>query len=171
MKKVALYFVLATLSLIIALVSSGLILNAIYTYQAQNPAAPKVELKESDEQAGAGDTKLPSEYKTGVSYEKAMKENKLVVIDFYADWCPHCQRLAPIYDEVSKEFKGKVNFVTINSEDAKNQKLMEEYQIQYFPTVYVVNPKTNKKEQIDSSLIFDKSTFEDKVQEYVDNEF
>ena len=63
MKKVALYFVLATLSLIIALVSSGLILNAIYTYQAQNPAAPKVELKESDEQAGAGDTKLPSEYK------------------------------------------------------------------------------------------------------------
>ena len=164
MKKVALYFVLATLSLIIALVSSGLILNAIYTYQAQN-------LKESDEQAGAGDTKLPSEYKTGVSYEKAMKENKLVVIDFYADWCPHCQRLAPIYDEVSKEFKGKVNFVTINSEDAKNQKLMEEYQIQYFPTVYVVNPKTNKKEQIDSSLIFDKSTFEDKVQEYVDNEF
>ena len=43
MKKVALYFVLATLSLIIALVSSGLILNAIYTYQAQNPAAPKVE--------------------------------------------------------------------------------------------------------------------------------
>ena len=100
-----------------------------------------------------------------------MKENKLVVIDFYADWCPHCQRLAPIYDEVSKEFKGKVNFVTINSEDAKNQKLMEEYQIQYFPTVYVVNPKTNKKEQIDSSLIFDKSTFEDKVQEYVDNEF
>ncbi len=171
MKKVALYFVLATLSLIIALVSSGLILNAIYTYQAQNPAVPKVELKESDEQAGAGDTKLPSEYKTGVSYEKAMKENKLVVIDFYADWCPHCQRLAPIYDEVSKEFKGKVNFVTINSEDAKNQKLMEEYQIQYFPTVYVVNPKTNKKEQIDSSLIFDKSTFEDKVQEYVDNEF
>ena len=171
MKKVALYFVLAALSLIIALVSSGLILNAIYTYQAQNPAVPKVELKESDEQAGAGDTKLPSEYKTGVSYEKAMKENKLVVIDFYADWCPHCQRLAPIYDEVSKEFKGKVNFVTINSEDAKNQKLMEEYQIQYFPTVYVVNPKTNKKEQIDSSLIFDKSTFEDKVQEYVDNEF
>lgn len=171
MKKVALYFVLATLSLIIALVSSGLILNAIYAYQAQNPAAPKVEMKESDEQAGAGDTKLPSEYKTGVSYEKAMKENKLVVIDFYADWCPHCQRLAPIYDEVSKEFKGKVNFVTINSEDAKNQKLMEEYQIQYFPTVYVVNPKTNKKEQIDSSLIFDKSTFEDKVQEYVDNEF
>ena len=171
MKKVALYFVLATLSLIIALVSSCLILNAIYTYQAQNPAATKVEMTESYEQAGAGDTKLPSEYKTGVSYEKAMKENKLVVIDFYADWCPHCQRLAPIYDEVSKEFKGKVNFVTINSEDAKNQKLMEEYQIQYFPTVYVVNPKTNKKEQIDSSLIFDKSTFEDKVQEYVDNEF
>ena len=31
--------------------------------------------------------------------------------------------------------------------------------------------KQTKKEQIDSSLIFDKSTFEDKVQEYVDNEF
>ena len=171
MKKVALYFVLATLSLIIALVSSGLILNAIYTYQAQKPSVPKVELKEVGEQAGSKDTKLPSEYNTGVSYEKAMKDNKLVIVDFYADWCPHCQRLAPIYDEVSKEFKGKVNFVTINSEDAKNQKLMEEYQIQYFPTVYVVNPKTNKKEQIDSSLIFDKAIFKDKVRGYIDNKF
>lgn len=169
MQKTLLYFCLATLSLIIALVASGLILNSIYKYQAQNPSGPKIELQE--DKAGTGDTKLPSEYKTGISYEDAMNDDKLVIVDFYADWCPHCQRLAPVYDAVSKKFKGKVNFVTINSEEEANRSLMTEYDIQYFPTVYVINPKTKKKELVDSSVIFEESSFKDKVQEYVDNKF
>lgn len=165
-KKTALYFVLTVLALIIALVSSGLILNAIFTHQ---PSAPKAEM--AQEHAGAGDTKLPSEFKTGISYEDAMKDNKLVVIDFYADWCPHCQRFAPLFNEISKKMDGKVNFVAINSEDEKNQAVVNEYEIQYFPTVFVVNPKTKKKEQIDSSIIFDIKAFENKIQEYVDDKF
>lgn len=184
-KQIALYFVLATLALVIANVSSNLLLTAIYTSQAKlvplggDKDQPKIEIKAGDqaaapqEHAGAEDgaMKPPSSYKTGVSYDKAMKDNKLAVVEFYADWCPHCQRLAPIYHEVSKKFDGKVNFVAINSEDAASKDLVKEYNIQYFPSVFIVNPKTKKKEQIDSSLVFEESTFIPKVQGYVDSKF
>ena len=38
------------------------------------------------------------------------------VIDFYADWCGPCKMVAPIMDELSKEYKGKVDFFKIDTE-------------------------------------------------------
>jgi thioredoxin 1 len=40
-----------------------------------------------------------------------------VLIDFYADWCPPCRRLAPILDRLSTEFAGRINFVKVNSDE------------------------------------------------------
>ena len=38
------------------------------------------------------------------------------LIDFYADWCGPCKMVAPIMDELSELYKGKVNFYKINTE-------------------------------------------------------
>lgn len=35
--------------------------------------------------------------------DKVLKENKKVLIDFYADWCGPCRMLSPIIEEVKKE--------------------------------------------------------------------
>jgi len=34
--------------------------------------------------------------------------------DFYAEWCPPCQTMAPIFEEVEKEFAGRVEFKKID---------------------------------------------------------
>lgn len=39
------------------------------------------------------------------------------LIDFYADWCQPCKIVAPILEELSEEYKGKINIYKINTEE------------------------------------------------------
>jgi len=38
------------------------------------------------------------------------------VIDFYADWCGPCKMIAPVIEELAKEYEGQVNFYKIDTE-------------------------------------------------------
>ncbi|MCD6112419.1 MAG: thioredoxin [Bacteroidales bacterium] len=38
------------------------------------------------------------------------------IIDFYADWCGPCKMVAPVLEELSKEYEGKINIYKINTE-------------------------------------------------------
>jgi len=43
-------------------------------------------------------------------------KTKAVLADFWAEWCGPCKQLAPVFEEVSKDFAGKVEFVKVNVE-------------------------------------------------------
>lgn len=40
--------------------------------------------------------------------EKVLKSDKPVLVDFFAEWCGPCKLAAPIVDQLSEEYKGKV---------------------------------------------------------------
>lgn len=42
------------------------------------------------------------------------------IVDFYADWCPPCKKVAPVLEELAKEYKGKVLFYKINTDKNKD---------------------------------------------------
>ena len=69
------------------------------------------------------------------------KGNEPSVIDFYADWCGPCKRLAPIMVEMAKDYSGKVKFYRVNVD--KEKKLASAFRIRSIPAVLFI-PKKGK---------------------------
>jgi len=55
----------------------------------------------------------------------------LVFIDFFAEWCMPCLIMAPVIDELSEKFKGKIRFGKVNVGD--NQELAQKFNIHSIP--------------------------------------
>ena len=66
---------------------------------------------------------------------EVLNSSKTVLIDFYADWCGPCKRLAPIVEEIAKENEN-VKVVKIIVDDA--QDLAVKYQVMSIPTLVVI---------------------------------
>ncbi len=60
--------------------------------------------------------------------------HKLVVVDFFADWCMPCLMLSPIIEELADNMK-EVKFVKINKED--NQELTEKFDVKSIPCLII----------------------------------
>jgi len=52
---------------------------------------------------------------TDAEFDDFIKNNELVIIDFWADWCGPCKMVAPTFEELSKEYEGKVSFAKMDT--------------------------------------------------------
>ena len=71
------------------------------------------------------------------------------VIDFYADWCQPCKMVAPILDEISNEYEGKVHIYKINTE--QEQELAGMFGVRSIPSILFV-PKDDKPQMAVGAL-------------------
>jgi thioredoxin len=62
--------------------------------------------------------------------------DKPCVIDFYADWCGPCKVVAPVLEELSKEYDGKLDVFKIDTE--KEQELASAFGIKSIPSILFV---------------------------------
>ena len=66
------------------------------------------------------------------NFDKTVADNKLVFIDFYADWCGPCKMMAPIVEELEKDYEGRIVFAKCNIDD--NMPLAQRFRVMSIPT-------------------------------------
>ena len=91
------------------------------------------QIKEEDleEFMGANVIKVDEE-----SWDREVIEsNKPVMVDFWAEWCPPCLTVAPVFEELADEYCTKIKFAKLDIDD--NQRLAGRYQIKGIPTFIV----------------------------------
>ncbi len=70
--------------------------------------------------------------------EKVLKSKKVVLVDFWAEWCPPCRAMAPALHSIAESMDKDVDVVKINIEDsADNTNLAREYGVQSIPNMNV----------------------------------
>ncbi len=71
------------------------------------------------------------------------------LIDFYADWCQPCKMVAPILEELSKEYAGKVHIYKVDTED--QQELSAAFGIRSIPSLLFC-PKDEQPQMAQGAL-------------------
>jgi thioredoxin len=77
------------------------------------------------------------------------------IIDFYADWCQPCKMVAPVLEDLAREYAGKIMIYKVNTEE--EQELASVFGIQSIPTLLFI-PKEGQPQSAMGAL--PKQTFE-----------
>lgn len=64
-----------------------------------------------------------------------VNNGKPVLVEFYANWCPHCQRMRPILDDIEKKSGEKLKVERFDIDAPENEYLLNYYKIQSIPTM------------------------------------
>lgn len=64
--------------------------------------------------------------------KELIASNKPLLIDFYADWCGPCKMIAPVLEELSKQFEGQIEIVKLNVDQ---EDLGREYGVMSIPNL------------------------------------
>lgn len=78
----------------------------------------------------------PAANKKGMSleeYKKLTHSDKKVLIDFYAEWCGPCKKMAPYMEKMKAEMKDELVIIKIDAD--KNQQLAQQLKIEGLPTL------------------------------------
>lgn len=68
-----------------------------------------------------------------ITFQSFISENRFAVVDFWAEWCGPCRRVAPVVEELSHEMAGMVAFAKCNTDEAP--RIARQFNITAIPTI------------------------------------
>lgn len=77
---------------------------------------------------------------------EVLKSDVPVLVDFWADWCMPCKMIAPILEEISDEYDGKVKIGKLNVDEQAD--IAAEYGIVSIPTILVFHQGEMVKQHV-----------------------
>ncbi len=71
---------------------------------------------------------------TDATFQKEVLESEQpTIVDFWASWCGPCRMIAPVFEELSSQYSGKVRFAKVNVDE--NPKIPANYGVRGIPTL------------------------------------
>lgn len=67
--------------------------------------------------------------------ELVVKSPVPVLVDFYAEWCGPCHAAAPVLEELSTQYAGKLSIVKVDVDDPENRAAVMQHGVMSIPTV------------------------------------
>ena len=98
---------------------------------------------------------------TNDNYEALAAKHKLLIVDFWAQWCPPCRALTPVIEELATEYVGKVAIGKCNVDE--NKELTRKFEVSSIPAVFFI--KNGKI--VDTHLGYcEKSVLKEKIEKF-----
>jgi len=72
---------------------------------------------------------------TDATFKEIIQNHPLVVVDCWAPWCRPCQMVAPVIEELSEDYAGKILFGILNADE--NPQTSKQYEIMSIPTLLI----------------------------------
>lgn len=72
-------------------------------------------------------------------------DDRIILLDLWAEWCPPCITIAPILEQVVSEYADQVALVKIEVDDGDNMKIAGRYQARGFPTIILFQDGEEKE--------------------------
>lgn len=94
--------------------------------------------------------------------QEILEADKPVLVDFWAQWCVYCRRIAPAFDKIAKQQEDKLVFAKINIDDVPD--IAEEYGIDTIPTLLIF-----KNGKVEGQIVApdSKAKIEEFIQQYL----
>jgi thioredoxin 1 len=94
--------------------------------------------------------------------EQVIKSDKLVVVDFSAEWCGPCRMVTPIIHELAEEYDGRIVAGEVNVDD--NPQITMNYKVRNIPTVLFIKNGEVVDKQVGA---VPKSTYKSLVEKHI----
>lgn len=97
-----------------------------------------------------------------MNYSERINSNPVVLVEFYASWCPYCKRMMPVVEQVKELLAGKVNVYQFDIDE--NEELSDREGVKTIPTFIIYR---DGKEQWRQSGEMDGQVLLSKVEQYM----
>ncbi|MFP4644926.1 MAG: thioredoxin [Spirochaetales bacterium] len=97
------------------------------------------------------------------NFESEVKNSGVpVLLDFWADWCMPCKMVAPVLEELSSEYDGKLKIGKVDVD--QNQELASQYNVVSIPTLLLMKDGEVVKQQVGA---VPRAQIEELIKDYV----
>lgn len=106
-------------------------------------------------------------YGFGMTYHRAQLDEKPIIVVFYVDKCPYCQKLAPKLKILNAIYQNTYNMAFVDCNAQENKAMAEDYHVMVAPTIYIADPRIKNRVHIDTTYYDDINLLKRELDRYI----